>query len=286
MYFDLGSNREERKFKIDKQGKPWKKCSQIFPLHLENIQNISNVKKKNELTNNNYYICWDRKIKLHLIFKTCTMDLWQQQHEVFSTSSLETINFSLPASCFYVVTVWALRKMQNLCHVCQPGRGLTVRADSWLWHGAAVAPQITALCKGHVRRSCEKLCWGSLSLWELQVSSGPELRRSCACAWPCALLSLTWWHDFLAWPWACLIATGLCGSHRSVGWTWSPLLYMLFGFGWCGTASLVREVTIPVCLVVTLGFWLTFPCGAAPVLLLLNNESTLFYLQSQDWGLH
>jgi len=61
---------------------------------------------------------------------------------------------------------------------------------------------------------------------------------------------------------------------------------MLFSFGWWRVAILVSGVTTPVCLAVTLGFWLTFPCRAAPITLLLSNESTLFYLQSQDWGLH
>ena len=104
------------------------------------------------------------------------MDLWQQQHKVFSNSSLETICFWLLASHFYLVTVQALHKMQKLCHLFHPGQGFAARADSRFWHGAAVAPQITWLCKGKMRRSCEKLCRGLHPfVWELQASSSPEL---------------------------------------------------------------------------------------------------------------
>lgn len=172
------------------------------------------------------------------------MDLWQQQTKVFSTSSPETIHFSIPASRFYVVTVWALHKMQKLWHLSHPGRGLTSRADSHLWHGAAAAPQITALCKGHLGRSCEKLCWGSPSLC---LGAAGKLR-----AWATSQLCLAMdlaVPDLVTWlsglTLCCHVATVLCDSQWSVIWTQSPLLYMLLSFCWCGTAALVGEVTVP-----------------------------------------
>lgn len=215
------------------------------------------------------------------------MDLWQQQHEVFSASSLETINFSLPASDFYIAAVQALHKMQKLCHLFHPGWGSTAQADSGLWHGAAVAPQGAAWCKGHMRRSCEKLWWGSPSLC---LGAAGQLRPWATSQW-CLCLAM-----YLAVPdlvtWLRGLTMGMPHCYRLA---WRSLVCQLnlittfvralqFCLVWDRTS--LSEVTTPVCLAVTLGVWLTFPSGAAPLLLLLNKESTLFYLQSQDWGLH
>ena len=216
------------------------------------------------------------------------MDLWQQQHKVFSTSLLETINFSRPASHLYVVTLRALHKMQKLCYLFHPGQGLTARADSQLWYGAAVAPQITALCKGHMRRSSEKLCWGSPSLC---LGAAGKLR-----------------------PWAmsqlCLCLAMYLAVPDLV--TWLPGLTL--GLPHCNRLlwqSLGCQLNLITTFVRALHFWLVWDCTSCkwgdytclpcchPQLLahlLLRSSPTfaapqqwehiLFYLQSQDWGLH
>lgn len=177
------------------------------------------------------------------------MGLRQEQHEVFSTFLLKTICFSLPASHVYIVTVWALHKMQKFCHFLHPGQDLTARAVSWLCHGAAVAPKTTALCKGYLRRSCEKLCWRSPSLHLGAVgSSGPEatlqlslcLAMYLCCPW---LDDMTSWLDFgpVLLLQACVEVTGLSAEpgHHFVG----TLQFWLGG----SAPSLASEVITSVC---------------------------------------
>lgn len=213
MYFDLGSHREERIFKIDKQGKPWNKGSQIFPLHLENVQKISNVSKKR--TDNNYYICWARKVKLHLAVKRHIMALWQQLPEV-------CLHFFAQNNPFFASSFSLLRR--GCRGPAREAEALPPLRGGWrgLWWGAAVAAQATAPCQG--------------ALLGVPIPRGGAAGKLRPWApWPPCLCpslpSLVWRPAFLAPPRGCLVATGSRGSRGSAGWTWSPLLCELLGFG-------------------------------------------------------
>lgn len=145
------------------------------------------------------------------------MALRQQQREVFSTFSLDAIWFSLPASHVYVVAVRALHKMQKLCHLLQPGQGLTAQADRRLCHGAAVAPEITVLCKGHWIRSCEKLCWRPPPLHLGAVGKLRSWATLQLCLWLAMYLCCPWLGDMTSWldfgPHFCCSSTmrmGIC----------------------------------------------------------------------------
>lgn len=137
------------------------------------------------------------------------MDLWQQQHEIFSAPFLETITFS---PSFWI-----------LCSDCpSPAQDAETLPPLLCWSGfdclSWQAVLVWCCCRS---QHCARATWeGAVRrfvkdlypfIWELWVSWVLELHHSCASAWPCTLLSLTRWHDSLVWPWACLVATGLCG---------------------------------------------------------------------------
>lgn len=166
MYFDLGYNKEERKFKTDKQGKSWNKFSQFFHFIWRTYRTFQTfLRKKTKLTGSNYYICWNKIIKLHLNYYICwnkiiklhlefkrILTFCQQQCEAFSTSPPETSYFSLLAYHFYAVTVHIQHQTQKFCHLFCSGWVSAAGADDWLWQKASVASQCCA--RGTQERAC------------------------------------------------------------------------------------------------------------------------------------